>query len=330
MRALRPIGQEERLSIVDHLDELRSRILVCGVFIAVIFGVCFWQNQPLVNALNRALPASSSTGLGAVPRQTAKLHHAFQAIEQGANEMSQGVAQLRGAPASLAQGLRELARGAAEGVRALPTHVAPREKPVTLGPGESFTVTLTVVGYFTLLISLPLLLYQLYAFVIPALSRDERRIAVPTMIAAPLLFVAGALFTYFEVLPPAIHFLQGYNSTQFQVLVQAKTLYKFEILLMLGIGLAFQVPLVLLGLQRLGVITSQTLTVNWRYAVVLIAVIAAALPGVDPVTMFFETIPLVLLYVASILMLKVVDHRKAKRQAAELADLGRVDGFDAT
>ena len=101
------------------------------------------------------------------------------------------------------------------------------------------------------------------------------------------------MFTFFAILPPAIHFLQGYNSRQFQILVQAKTYYKFEIILMLGIGLAFQVPLLLLALQKVGVITASTLTLNWRYATVLIAVIAAALPGVDPVTMAFETLPLV-------------------------------------
>ena len=63
------------------------------------------------------------------------------------------------------------------------------------------------------------------------------------------------MFTYFEVLPPAIHFLQGYNADQFQILIQARTYYRFEILLMLGIGFAFQVPLLLLGLQKVGVIT---------------------------------------------------------------------------
>jgi sec-independent protein translocase protein TatC len=133
------------------------------------------------------------------------------------------------------------------------------------------------------------------------------------------------------ILPPAVHFLLGYNASQFQILPQAKLYYKFEILLMLGIGVAFQVPLLLLALQRAGVITSKTLTLNWRYAVVLIAVIAAALPGVDPVTMFLETLPLVLLYLASIVMLKIVDHRDAKREAAALQEPDRVSGgLDAT
>ncbi len=99
------------------------------------------------------------------------------------------------------------------------------------------------------------------------------------MVAAPLLFLTGVAFAYFVVLPPAVHFLQGYNSQNFDILVQAKTYYTFQILTMLGIGLAFQLPLGLLALQRLGAINARTLTRNWRYATVIIAVVAAAMPG---------------------------------------------------
>ena len=136
----------------------------------------------------------------------------------------------------------------------------------------------------------------------------------------PLLFLAGAAFTYFAVLPPAVHFLQGYNSSEFQVLIQAGSYYKFEIILMMGIGLAFQVPLLALGLQRVGAISSSTLTLNWRYATVLIAVIVAALPGVDPVTMTMETLPLVAIYVLSIVLLKWVEFRNQRRARAEAAN----------
>ena len=112
-------------------------------------------------------------------------------------------------------------------------------------------------AYFALLITLPVLLYQVYAFVIPALNPEEKRVALPVMLAAPALFLAGAAFAYFFVLPPAVHFLQGYNSQNFDILVQAKTYYKFQIFTMLGVGLAFQLPLALLALHRLGVINGQ-------------------------------------------------------------------------
>lgn len=335
MKAIRPIGHDDRLSVIDHLDELRSRLIVCGFVVFVAFGLTFWQNGALINVLNRALPlektAASHQGLAAQPKQAVSEQHAFTQIELGASELKSALAQTRGIPPLAQQGLGTIAAGAAEAAKALPRTVANQEKPITIGVGESFTTTLLVVAYFTLLFSLPVLLYQFYAFIIPALRPTERRVAIPAMIAAPLLFITGAVFTYFEILPPAVHFLQGYNSKDFQILVQANTYYKFEMFMMLGIGLAFQVPLLLLALQKIGVITSKTLTLNWRYAVVLIAVVAAALPGVDPVTMTFETLPLVLLYLASIVLLKLVDRRNARRAAQEAAQAARVgEGLDVT
>ena len=152
---------------------------------------------------------------------------------------------------------------------------------------------------------------------IPALNPREKRTAIPLMLIAPILFLAGVAFGYFVVLPPAVRFLQGYNSQNFDILVQAKTYYTFQIFTMAGIGLAFQLPLALLGLHRIGVVNGQTLTKNWRYAVVIIAVIAAAMPGADPVTTGLETLPLVILFLASIVMLKIADRRAARRAAEE-------------
>jgi sec-independent protein translocase protein TatC len=235
---------------------------------------------------------------------------------------------VHGIPPGATRGLQQIETGALEAARVLPKATSTQEKPITLGVGESFTTTLIVVGYFTLLFSLPVLLYELYAFLIPALKPTEKRVAIPVMLFAPLLFIAGAVFTYFMVLPPAVHFLQGYNSQNFQILVQAKTYYKFEMLIMLGIGLAFQLPLVLLALQRIGIVRAKTLTGNWRYALVIIAVIVAALPGVDPVTMFFETLPLVVLFLVSIVLLHIGERRMAKREAAEMA--ASAGGLDAT
>jgi sec-independent protein translocase protein TatC len=311
---VRPIGHEDRLSIIDHLDELRTRLFICGGVLLVVFCLCFWQNTHLLSILNRALPDAAKTGLGAQPHEDANLHHAMAKLQTSLQALTAGLADSKGVSASAVTAARNAAAAAGEAKRALPKKASQQEKPITIGVGESFTTTITVVGYFALLISLPLLLYQLYAFIIPALSRDERRIAVPAMVAAPVLFVVGVVFTYFAVLPPAVHFLQGYNSTHFQNLVQAKSYYNFELLIMLALGLAFQVPLVLLGLQKLGVITAQTLTVNWRYAVVIIAVVGAALPAVDPVTTALECAPLLVLYLASIILLRLVEYRAARRE----------------
>ncbi len=325
-KVLRPIGYDDRLSVVDHLDELRQRLIVCAIALLVAFGFCFWQNHALLHLLNKALP----TSLKANSNHISGLTNATVSEAHGLRTAAAGAAALAGSsslsPAARAA-VTQMQHGLDEAVKALPK-TTPKQLPITIGIGEPFTTSLTVAAYFALLIALPLLIYELYAFVIPALSPNERGVAKPAMIVAPVLFIGGVVFTYFAVLPPAVHFLQGYNSQEFDILVQAKTYYKFEIFTMLGIGLAFEVPLFLLALQRTGAINGSTLTGNWRYAVVIIAVVTAALPGVDPVTMAFEMLPLIVLYLASIVMLKIVDRRSAARAAAELARAG--DSLDPT
>ena len=315
-KVLRPIGHEDRLSIVDHLDELRSRLILCLAVLLVAFGVCFWQNHALLGVLNRALPHVSTVagqhGLASAHNQSVRERQGLRKIEQGASTLaaSPGLSSTDRGAATL------IAQGAAQAARALPNSTQAQEKPITIGVGEPFTTTLTVTAYFALLFTLPALIFQGYGFVIPALNPNERRLALPLMLIAPLLFLIGVAFAYAVVLPPAVHFLQGYNSANFDILVQAKAYYGFEILTMLGVGLAFQLPLGLLALHRLEVIDGSTLTRHWRYATVIIAVIAAAMPGADPVTTALETLPLVVLFLVSIVMLKIADRRAATRAAA--------------
>ena len=329
-KALRPIGHDDRLSIVDHLDELRTRLVICLAALLVAFGICFWQNGPLLTVLNRALPHVSTVAGG--QHGLASLRNRSVSERQGLVKIEQGAQQLAASPRLSAgdkQSAALIAQGAAQAARSLPQNATTQEKPITIGVGEPFTTTLTVAAYFALLFSLPVLLYEAYAFVIPALNRSERRVAIPVMAVAPLLFMTGVAFSYLVVLPPAVHFLQGYNADQFDVLVQAKSYYSFEIITMLAIGLAFQLPIGLLALQRIGVINGRTLTRHWRYAVVIIAVVAAAMPGADPVTTGLETLPLILLYLVSIVLLRIADYRAAKREAAEV-DSSLDSGLDPT
>jgi sec-independent protein translocase protein TatC len=321
-RVLRPIRHEDHLSVVDHLDELRSRLIVCALALAVAFGVCFWQNHRLLQLLNHPLPTGHSY-LSKLPDATNRQSRAlqatardFRALAQSRSQSATDRALFSAAAANLNHAAKVLPRGPS------------RPTPITIGVGEPFTTTITVSFYFAILVSLPLLLYEAYAFLLPALTRSERRVAMPLMALAPVLFLAGVVFTYVIVLKPAVHFLQGYNSQNFDALVQARQLYDFEIRVMGVLGLAFQLPLVLLGLDYLGVINSRTLIRQWRYAVVLIAVIAAALPGPDPITTALETLPLVVLYLLSIVMLMITDRRLAARARAEFTT---VDGpLDAT
>lgn len=328
-KVLRPIGHDDRLSIVDHLDELRSRLMICLAVLLVAFGICFWQNHKLLGLLNRALPHNSSVttqqGLGSVASQAA-VERAFYQSQAAANRAAAGSP---GISTQARAAYLQAATNAERAAKILPNSAPAKEKPITIGVGEPFTTTLTVAAYFALLFSLPVLIYQAYAFVIPALTRNERKVATPLMTVAPALFIAGAAFAYLFILPPAVRFLQGYNHEQFDVLVQAKAYYSFQVVTMLAVGLAFQLPLALLGLHRIGVINGSTLTRHWRYATVGIAVIAAAMPGADPVTTGLETLPLVILFLASIVMLKIADRRAAERAAAE-AQASFGDGLDPT
>ncbi len=315
-RVLRPVSHEDRLSVVDHLDELRSRLFICVGALVIAFGFCFWQNQALLNVLNKPLPKSVTNEANHLQGLTSDSVKASHDFSKAADSLS-GLAALPNQTASERALLNSTAASIRDAAKALP-QTLPRNVPITIGVGEPFTTTLTVCFYFALLFTLPVLLYEAYAFVIPAMSPKERRIALPIMIAAPVLFVIGVVFTYLIVLPAAIRFLQGYNSSYFNALVQAKPLYQFEVMTMAAIGLAFQLPIGLLGLQRAGIINGSTLTRHWRYATVIIAVIAAAMPGADPVTTGLETAPLVILFLASIVMLKIADRRDAKRALAEL------------
>jgi sec-independent protein translocase protein TatC len=231
VRRFKPVSHDDRLSVVDHLDELRSRLVVSLVAFGAALGLCFWQNHLILAAVN-------------VP--------------------------LKG---------KEL---------------------LTLGVTEPFTTTLTLSAYAALLLALPIVLYQAYAFVLPAFSRGERRVALPLMLMVPVLFVAGAAFAFFVVVPAALQFLLHFNADQFQTQLRAKEYYSFVTLTTLSVGAVFQVPIAILALTRLGIVSVAKLRRSRRYAYVACAAVAAALPGVDPVSMLLETVPLVLLYELSI------------------------------
>jgi sec-independent protein translocase protein TatC len=232
---VRPVSHEDRLSLVEHLDELRVRIVVSIVVLGVAFALCFWQNHLLLEIASAPLPAE-------------------------------------------------------------------HEKLLTFGVTEPFTTTTTVAAYGALVLSLPIVLYQAYAYVLPAFSAAERRVALPIMLLAPLLFLAGVAFAYFVVMPAAVNFLLNFNDSEFNVQVRARDYYSFFSLTMLAGGIIFQLPLAIVAVTRLGIVSVDQLRANRRYAYLAIAVLAAALPGVDPIAMLIEMVPLLALYELSILL----------------------------
>jgi sec-independent protein translocase protein TatC len=233
-RRVKAVSHEDQLSLVEHLDELRFRIIVSIAVVGAALALCFWQNNLLLEIANGPLPDGKQL--------------------------------------------------------------------LTFGVTEPFTTTMTVAAYGALILSMPFLLYQVYAYVLPAFSQKERKTVLPILLAFPLLFLAGLAFAYFAVMPAAVNFLLNFNDSQFNIQVRARDYYSFFAMTMLAGGLIFQLPLAILAVTRLGIVKVEQLRSNRRYAYLLIALLAAALPGVDPISMLIEMVPLLVLYELSILL----------------------------
>lgn len=244
-----PVSHEEELSVVEHLDELRSRIIVVAVAFTAVLAVAFWQNDRVLDMVNRPLPE------GAVPS--------------------------------------------------------------TFGVSEAFMATLTVCSYVALIVTLPLIIWHVYAFVIPAFTEQERRVAKPLLLMTPLLFAVGAVFGYFLVLPTALDFLLNFNEDQFNSLLRASDYYGFFGLTVMAMGLLFELPLAILIATRVGLVTPDQLRQNRRFAIVIIAVVAMFLPSTDPVSLLIEMVPLLLLFEASIWLAVWFDRARTNENEAD-------------
>ena len=159
-RRVKAVSHEDRLTLVEHLDELRSRLIVCIVVFGVALALCFWQNHLLLEIAQGPLPND-------------------------------------------------------------------HDQLITFGVTEPFTTTLTVAAYGAIVLSLPIVLWQLYAYVLPAFSEAERRTILPILLLFPLLFIAGIAFAYFVVMPAAVNFLLNFNDGQFNIQLRARDYYSF-------------------------------------------------------------------------------------------------------
>ncbi len=318
----RPVAHEDRLSLVEHLDELRSRLVICVVALVVLFGLCLWQNDRLLSIVNHPLTTQTQKQINSGRGTLGGIAKTQQSLMAVAASDRAALSDLARAGSGLSDSAREALKVRLAALDAAIANMPPQitgNKPVTLGIGEPFTMTLAVAAMFAFLLAMPVILYQAYAFIVPAFTKEERRTAVPLLSLIPFLFCAGVAFGYFLVLPPAVRFLQNFNTDEFNVLVQARDYYKFVALTLLSTGVVFQVPVGILALTRLGVLNVQMLRKNRRYAIVICAVVAMLLPGTDPVTTLILMAPLVLLYELSIL-LAVVFVPKAEPWAADADD----------
>lgn len=179
-------------------------------------------------------------------------------------------------------------------------------KLTTLTVLEPFLVKVKVAFLFGLAVSMPWIIYQLYAFIDPALTERERRRTIPLSLLAGLLFAAGIVFGYFVILPVSLRWLLAQAGTQFNALITANAYISFVLFFLLIVGATFETPLVILTLAFLGIVSPQTLRREWRIAYMVIAGIAVfGTPDWSPVTMLLVAIPMVLLYEFSLVLCRI-------------------------
>jgi sec-independent protein translocase protein TatC len=252
VRLPRRLPTGEPAELVDHLDELRSRVIVAAGSVLVCSVVAYGFHHRLVHWLTAALPA----------------------------------------------GHRHL---------------------LTLGVAEPFTTSLKVSVAAGFALALPVVLWQLWGFLAPALDRaTQRSVRLLTLFAAALL-ATGVAFGYRVALPAALSFLVHYDQAIYDVQIRAADYISFAVLVLAACGAVFELPVVVLGLVRVRALTSDRLRRNRRIGYLIVAALGVVLPGVDPVTTVIETIPLAVLFEASIWLAVVFERRWAKSRAPAAA-----------
>jgi sec-independent protein translocase protein TatC len=254
MRPLpRRLRHDEEATLVEHLDELRTRLIICLVSLGLALIVTYAFHNRILHWLNRPLPA-----------------------------------HLR--------------------------------RPVTFGVAEPFLTTFWVAIWAAFLLALPVIMWQIWAYLAPAFDESVQRSVVWLVVTAAVLGVAGLAFGYFVVLPPAIHYLTTFGRHNFQIFVRARDYYSFVSVALLAITIVFEVPLFILGLIRLRVLSAEKLRKGRRVGYVIMFALAVALPGVDPVTTTIEGVALIVLFEVTIWVAHLLD-RRWRAQAARPATI---------
>ena len=249
MPGARRVKPDEELTLVEHLDELRSRIIIVLAVLAVAVAVCFYESGAILEFSRNALPT--------------RLHDT---------------------------------------------------KFIQLSPLDAIMTSISIGIYGGLLLTLPIATYQLYAFIVPAFSEEHHRHLRPLILMIPALFVAGVVFGWYLVCPPAMAFLFNWNQDQFNVQLRAGDYIQFIMLTLVAMGLVFEMPAVMLVLARLRIVSSAFMRRNWRISIVVLAVVAMLLPGVDPISFVVEFIPLLALYGLSYFIVVAVERGRPEEE----------------
>lgn len=253
-RLPRRLQHGEEATLVEHLDELRARLIVSIVAIVPAFALAFAFHEEIIEWLTGPLPDD--------------------------------------------------------------------RRLVTLGVSEPFTTSVKVSFIAAIAVVLPVILWQIWSFLAPAVEEHFQRVVLVFVSIATALFACGVVFMYYVVLPRALEFLTSYDEELYDIQIRASYYYTFVALLLLGGGLGFLLPIFVLALVRLRILSSDRLRRNRKIAFVLLLIGAALLPTVDPVSLAFEVVPLVLLFEGSIWLAVLMEKRWQREWDDELLEAG--------
>jgi len=246
--------EKSKAPLLEHLIELRRRLLWCIVALAVAFGVCLYFARPIFAVLVRPL------------------------VEAGQNRL------------------------------------------IYTAVFEAFFVEIKVAFFSALMISFPIIAMQIWLFVAPGLYRRERKAFLPFLIMTPFLFLTGAALAYFVAMPFALHFLLGYQGNiggvQQEALPAIGNYLDFSMHFIFGFGVAFLLPVLLMLIERAGLVTRQQLKRGRRYAWVAATALAAVLTPPDVLSMLLLAVPLILLYELSLVAIWFTERRRARTAAS--------------
>ena len=249
MRIPRRLGHHEEATLVEHLDELRDRIIISLGALVVTTTTAFIFHHHLIRWLEHPLPPD-------------------------------------------------------------------RRRLITFGVAEPFLTSFKISLMAGIALAFPILLWQLWSFLAPAFEESSQKVVVVFVVFSSVLLAAGVAFGYWLVLPQALHFLTHYDDRYYYIQIRARDYFSFAVAVLAAVGIVFELPIFILGLVRIGILSTYTLRHNRRLGYFIVAVIAVLLPGVDPVTTTMEGIPLVALYEGSIWLAVLMERRWGVREAA--------------
>ena len=322
-----------QMSFLDHLDELRKRLVRSALFIGIAFVFCFFASEriysflavPIVRALNEAalrdVAAYGENAAGAVQPltslragdtgryvfdRTTRIGTALVQVGTGVQVVATAndagsLTLVTDEPIITAGGVIPKGFGLPVDLAAAPDPNATiGERLIVTTAQEAFTLYVTVSLYSAIAVSVPFLLLQVWGFISPALYPHEKAYVTPFIVLSSVAFVGGAAFAYYILFPPAVEYLLGV-ADEFRPLLRATDYFDLITIIMLAMGLIFQMPAVTYVLARIGLVNARFLVRSWKIALIIILIVAAFVsPTGDIPNLMLFALPMMVLYVFSI------------------------------